>query len=166
VITAQTLTDAGAVSVDVSTTFIVTTGAAALTLADGSENQSKYIVMKTEAGTAILTPDNLGNGTSIYFDKVGDSAELVFANAAWHMVGGTAALVGSDAWANEIGIYDPTQFCVYFEDFCTYVAGDWTVTETGAATQAIAADDSFGSLVITNAGADNDSSEQQLTGDM
>ena len=51
---------------------------------------------------------------------------------------------------------DPTLFHQYFNDFDTYVAGDWTVTETDSgATQALTAGDG-GLLLITNTAADND----------
>lgn len=90
--TAQTLTGAGAVNVTSSITHVVTTGADALTLADGVEGQRKFIVMKTDGGDGTLTPTNLGNGTTITFDDVGDSADLLFTNAAWHFMGGTATL--------------------------------------------------------------------------
>ena len=88
--TAQTLADAGAVTLTESTTFIVTTGAAAITLADGVENQRKFLVMKTDGGAATLTPSNFANATTIIFDDIGDSADLIFANGSWHWIGGTA----------------------------------------------------------------------------
>ena len=51
---------------------------------------------------------------------------------------------------------DPTLFHEYFNDFDTYVAGDWVVTETDAgATQALTAGNG-GLLLITNTAADND----------
>ena len=51
---------------------------------------------------------------------------------------------------------DPTLFHEYFNDFDTYTAGDWVVTETDAgATQALTAGDG-GLLLITNTAADND----------
>ena len=89
---AQTLTGAGAVDVIFPITWVVTTGVDALTLADGLEGQRKFIVMKTDGGAGTLTPTNLGNGTTITFDDVGDSADLLFTNASWHMLGGTATL--------------------------------------------------------------------------
>lgn len=95
--TAQTLTDAGAVTLTESTTFLVTTTASAITLADGVENQKKYIVMKTDAGAATLTPSNFSNGTTIIFDDVGDSAELIFINGSWNFVGGSATVTGATA---------------------------------------------------------------------
>lgn len=51
---------------------------------------------------------------------------------------------------------DPTLFHTYFNDFDTYTAGDWVVTETDAgATQALTAGDG-GLLLITNTAADDD----------
>jgi len=90
--TVQTLTGAGAVDLTHEITHIVTDSADALTLADGIEDQRKFIVMKTDAGAATLTPTNLGNGSTITFDDVGDSADLLFTNSAWHFMGGTATL--------------------------------------------------------------------------
>jgi len=51
---------------------------------------------------------------------------------------------------------DPTLFHEYMNDFDTYVAADWVVTETdAAATQALTAGDG-GLLLVTNTAADND----------
>lgn len=51
---------------------------------------------------------------------------------------------------------DPTKFHTYFNDFDTYTAGDWVVTETQAgATQALTAGDG-GLLLLTNSAADDD----------
>ncbi len=95
--TAQTLTDAGAVTLTQSTTFLVTTGAAAITLANGVENQHKLIVMKTDSGTATLTPSSFSNGTTIVFDDVGDSASLWFVDGSWSFLGGSARVTGYTA---------------------------------------------------------------------
>ncbi len=91
-VTPQTLTGAGAVNITSAVTFIVTTGTDALTLVDGTENQRKSIVMKTDGGVGTLTPTNLANGTTLTFDDVGDSADLLFINSAWYFMGGTATL--------------------------------------------------------------------------
>lgn len=90
--TPQTLTGAGAVDVTSSITLLVTNAANALTLADGSEGQEKFIVMKTNGGTGTLTPTNLKNGSTLTFDSVGDSAHLVFIDGAWVFMGGTSTL--------------------------------------------------------------------------
>lgn len=54
---------------------------------------------------------------------------------------------------------DPTEAHIYFNDFDTYVAADWTITTTeagaGSATEALG-DADGGVLVITNDAADND----------
>lgn len=88
----QVLSGAGAVDTVSEVTHLVTTGANAITLADGVEGQVKYIVMKTDGGDGTLTPTSLGNGTTITFNDVGDSATLYFTNSAWHYMGGTATL--------------------------------------------------------------------------
>lgn len=90
--TLQTLTGPGAVDVTSHVTHVATTGVDALTLADGLDGQEKYIVMITDGGAGTLTPSNLGNGTTLTFDDVGDSAHLLFTNGAWHFLGGTATL--------------------------------------------------------------------------
>lgn len=64
--------------------------------------------------------------------------------------------IGPNKSLSNIGQLDPTVYHTYFNDFDTYVAGDWTVTETQAgATQALTAGDG-GLLLLTNSAADND----------
>ena len=60
---------------------------------------------------------------------------------------------------------DQSRWIKYFEDFFTYLAADWTVTEVGVATQALT-DAEGGVLLITNAAADNNSSFSQKVGEM
>lgn len=88
----QSLSGAGAVDVTNDVTLVTTTGADALTLADGSEGQRKIIIMVADGGAGTLTPTNLGNGSTITFDDVGDVAELIFVNSAWYKIGGSATL--------------------------------------------------------------------------
>ena len=90
--TPQTLSGAGAVNLTTTVTHVATTGANALTLADGTNGQVKYIVMTVDNGDGTLTPTNLLNGTTITFDDVGDSAHLLFTNSQWVFMGGTATL--------------------------------------------------------------------------
>lgn len=49
----------------------------------------------------------------------------------------------------------PTLYGTYYNDFFSYVAGDWTVTATGSTTQALTAGNG-GLLLLTNSAADND----------
>ena len=89
----DTLTGPGAIAVGSRVTQLVTTGANALTLADGYLCQRKTITMITDGGAGTLTPTNLaGTPTTIVFDDVGDTAELKFLNGAWYFLGGTATL--------------------------------------------------------------------------
>lgn len=54
------------------------------------------------------------------------------------------------------GLPDPSSWHVYFNDFNTYLASEWVVTETDAgATEALTAGDG-GLLLLTNTAADND----------
>ena len=84
----ETRTGAGAISPLIHTTWIVSTGTDALTLADGVEGATKTIVMKTDGGDATITPTNAGNFTSLIFSDVGDTVELEFTNGKWYIVGG------------------------------------------------------------------------------
>jgi hypothetical protein len=72
--------------------FIETDSGDLLTLADGTEGQEIYLLMTVDLGNAILTPDNLANGSTLTFDDVGDSAHLVFMDGSWVFMGGTATL--------------------------------------------------------------------------
>jgi hypothetical protein len=89
----QVLTGAGAVDLTSPITHIVTTGANALTLADGIEGQTKMIIMKTDGGDGTLTPANFAQGTTITFDAVGESVYLLFTNGGWHKMGGHDATI-------------------------------------------------------------------------
>ena len=60
-------------------TELTTTGANALTLADGSTSgQIKIVNMIVDGGDGTLTPATFANGTTITFDAVGESATLVW----------------------------------------------------------------------------------------
>lgn len=83
----QSLSGAGAVNVTQPVTkFTSTATGNALTLADGVEGQLKTIVYVAEAAgadTGILTPTNLGAGTTITFTNVGDACVLQFLGTDW-----------------------------------------------------------------------------------
>ena len=74
----QQLSGAGAVDITNLVTEITTTGADALTLANGSAGQIKIITMVVDGGDGTLTPTTFANGTTITFDAVGESATLVW----------------------------------------------------------------------------------------
>jgi len=59
---------------------------------------------------------------------------------------------------------DMTKAHIYMEDFDYYTAADWTVTEVGVALQALSNIDG-GNLLLTNAGADDNSNFLQKVGE-
>jgi hypothetical protein len=65
---------------------------------------------------------------------------------------------------NSLKLPDPTRLHTYYEDFDYYLAADWVVTEVGVATQVLQ-DADGGRLLITNAGADDNSSFQNKVGE-
>ncbi len=75
----QSLSGAGAVDLTNLITEVTTTGADALTLADGSTSgQVKIINMIVDGGDGTLTPTTFANGTTITFDAVAESVTLVW----------------------------------------------------------------------------------------
>lgn len=84
---AQALSGAGAVNTtQLVTKFTSTATGNALTLTDGVEGQIKVIVYVAEAAgadTGVLTPTNLGAGTTITFNNVGDACILQFLGTDW-----------------------------------------------------------------------------------
>jgi len=77
---------------------------------------------------------------------------------------------GARAWYGDLPVGQEPDLCVYFNDFLAaqdYAAADWVITTTeagaGAATEALAADEACGALVITNDAADNDVDSLQMT---
>jgi hypothetical protein len=86
----QALGGPGAVNLTTYTTAFTSTAAGnALTLADGAQGQIKNIVYVAEAAggdTGVLTPTNLGAGTTITFNAVGDSCQLQYIGTDWWAV--------------------------------------------------------------------------------
>jgi len=77
---------------------------------------------------------------------------------------------GLRQWFSELPVGEDPDFIVYFNDFLVaqdYAASDWviTTTEAGAfsASEALAADELGGALLITNDNADDDSDSLQHT---
>jgi len=89
----------GAVAVTGSVHEVTTTGTGdALTLANGTAGQRLSILYVAEgagADTAVLTPTTLAGGTTITFNNVGDTADLIYSSTGgWHVLGlGGAAAV-------------------------------------------------------------------------
>jgi hypothetical protein len=83
----QSLSGAGAVNVTSAFTALTTTGANALTLANGTyPGQTKEILMTVDGGDGTLTPTSLSGGTTIVFSNVGDYVMLQWSGAAWVVI--------------------------------------------------------------------------------
>jgi hypothetical protein len=95
--TIQSLSGPGAVDLTSFTTAFTSSGTGdALTLANGAAGQIKTIVYVAQiAGTdtGILTPANLGNGTTITFNNVGDSVQLQFIGTNWWVTSLNGAVI-------------------------------------------------------------------------
>ena len=89
----QSLSGAGAVNLTDLITEVTTTGANALTLANGSSGQVKIITMIADGGDGTLTPTTLAGGTTITFNDVGDGVVLVYGTAGWVVVGNNGATI-------------------------------------------------------------------------
>ena len=91
----QSMTAAGAVNLTTLSTKVATSGAIALTLADGTAGQIKTITMITDGGDATLTPTTKTGFSTITFNDVGDSVILQFHTTKGWMIlannGATAA---------------------------------------------------------------------------
>ena len=90
----QSLSGAGAVNLTDLITEVTTTGADALTLANGSAGQVKIITMIVDGGDGTLTPTTLAGGTTITFNDVGDGVVLVYSTTVgWVVVGNNGATI-------------------------------------------------------------------------
>jgi len=88
VLSAQSLSGAGAVNVTDAFTSLTTTGAAqALTLANGSVGEVKVITHTVDGGSAVLTPTTKIGFSTITFTAVGDTAMLIYTSAGWAIIG-------------------------------------------------------------------------------
>ena len=85
--TPQALTAAGAVDVTSAVTTVASSGAIALTLADGAVGQIKVIVFITDGGDATLTPATMNDGTTLTFADAGAAAILMWLATGWQVIG-------------------------------------------------------------------------------
>ena len=89
----ESFSGAGALNITDLITEVTTTGANALTLANGSAGQVKIITMIVDGGDGTLTPATLAGGTTITFADVGDGVVLVYGTAGWVVVGNNGATI-------------------------------------------------------------------------
>lgn len=92
--TVTALSGAGAVPVTSSTVRLTTTGANALTLANGTNGQLLTIVMVVDGGDGTLTPTTKTGYTTITFNDAGDAVTLqYFTTLGWMIVSNYGATV-------------------------------------------------------------------------
>jgi hypothetical protein len=90
----QSLSGAGAVNTTALITQLTTTGANALTLANGTLGQIKIITMIVDGGDGTLTPTTFANGTTMTFGDVGDTVTLVYnGTIGWTIVSNSGVVV-------------------------------------------------------------------------
>jgi len=91
------ITTAGAIPVTTLLSVVENDGTAAiaLTLANGSAGQMKFIKYDdgTETGEAVVTPGNFADGTNITLDAEGEGIVLVSDGSSWHAVPGYTATI-------------------------------------------------------------------------
>ena len=94
--TPQALSGAGAINLTTAATDFTSTGAAnALTLANGTVGQFKFIshAVKGTLGTGVLTPTTCIGFTTITFNNAGDSVTLRYTSAGWAVHGSFGAVI-------------------------------------------------------------------------
>lgn len=88
VLSAQSLSGAGAVDVTNAFTSLTTTGASqALTLANGSVGEVKVITHTVDGGSAVLTPTTAIGFSTVTFTAVGDTVMMIYTAAGWAIIG-------------------------------------------------------------------------------
>lgn len=91
--TPQTLTTAGVISLTTPITHLsANASGGTLTLDAGTSGQIKVIVMVATTGGSFTITDNIAGGGTVTFEQVGDTAQLLFTNNKWYVIGGTAAV--------------------------------------------------------------------------
>jgi|SRR3990172_2153020 len=86
-----------AVSLDVVVSFLESTGADVLTLADGTDGQIKIFIHETDGGSVIITPTNFAgaSSTTITMVTAGDCVAMIFARGTWHLLWSTPNIEGT-----------------------------------------------------------------------
>lgn len=95
VLSAQSLTGAGAVDVTNAFTSLTTNGNnQALTLANGSVGEVKIITHTVDGGSAILTPTTKIGFSTVTFAAVGDTVMMIYTAAGWAIIGSKGVTIG------------------------------------------------------------------------
>lgn len=57
---------------------------------DGTVNQVKIILMTSTAGGTYYLSGNIAGAGNVAFDRIGDTATVMYNNSRWYVIGGTA----------------------------------------------------------------------------
>ena len=91
--TVQLLAAAGAISLTSPITHLTSDASGGtLTISSGVQGQIKYITMIANSGGTYTISSNVAGSGSIVFNNVGDTAQLLFTNNKWFVIGGTASV--------------------------------------------------------------------------
>jgi len=63
-----------------------------IAIPEGTTNQIKYVTMISTSGGSFTISSNIAGSQTITFNAVGKTAQLLYTNSKWHMVGGTASI--------------------------------------------------------------------------
>ena len=92
--TVTALSGAGAIPITASTVRLTTTGANALTLANGTNGQLLTIVMVADGGDGTLTPTTKTGFSTLTFGDVGDAVTLqYFTTLGWMIISNNGVAV-------------------------------------------------------------------------
>lgn len=84
---AETLSGPGAIPITARSVDVTTTGADAMTLADGAVGQLLNVTLVVDGGNMVLTPANALGYSTITFADAGDSVQLEFKSGGWALIG-------------------------------------------------------------------------------
>ena len=86
-----------AVNLSVVVSFLTSTGADVLTLANGTEGQIKIFIHEVDGGSVIITPTNFHGASSATLTMVtaGDCVAMMFAKGTWHLLWSTPNVEGT-----------------------------------------------------------------------
>lgn len=62
----------------------------AISIPNGTTNQIKVVLMISNSGGTYTLSSNIAGSGIVTFDRVGDTATLLFSNNKWYVTGGTA----------------------------------------------------------------------------
>jgi hypothetical protein len=93
----EDVASSASVSLNTSVSYFVTSGVESCSLADGTEGQTKTLVMKSASGTMSVSVASAGWKTSgsgtIVFNTTGDCCILQFVQGKWYVIGNNSCVV-------------------------------------------------------------------------